>query len=719
MLRLRLFIALLLLPAPAAFSYIRLVYSDGAGPFASQRPDHAAIQFYVNNQIAPGQVSNAGGAGVTVVSPNSDPVGAVRAALATWHTGTGANIRFLPLKTTSAAHNPGDYQSTIAFASAEDLSALGYSPGKSAGALALTVSTVASQSASLPNGMSFGRGDIEESDILLNSSLTFSTDGSTGFDLQAVLTHEIGHALGMNHTGLLGATMFPYASVGGVPVLTQRLLSSDEISFAKAVYPFAGSSGLGTIAGKVVASDGSAVKAAFLTMVDPAGGNSIGAITSADGTYAVQAPPASYIIHVEPMTLGGIVDPRNIIALDTSQVTSNFLPSVLGGLASPTSVTVTAGNTVTAPDLTVNGGLNSLSAPMVAFGKAGGAGDVQNVKGIDGPQTVASGQSLDIAFLSGGMDGMETIRIFGAGITITGAPHVDKSVNFSLGPLVRTTITIPARQTPALASILIFRPGGAISLSGGLVVVPPKPTFVSKGIVSAASYVGLNNDGVVSPGGLYSIYDIPDNPNLGPAAFAVPDGYDAYGKVPAALAGVTVTFDGIEAPMFLSFNSQLNVQAPFELAGRTSTVVQVNYLGSLSDPVRVPVVAEQPAFFTITPLGTDSIAGNQDYTLNTAQNPAARGGVVTIYGTGIGQSSYAVSTGQGAPGPPAGYTGGNTCVLGGTRTVNVAFTGWTPTAVGLAQWSLVIPPDSPTGKVSVRCTAASGGTTQQGTLYIK
>jgi uncharacterized protein (TIGR03437 family) len=170
--------------------------------------------------------------------------------------------------------------------------------------------------------------------------------------------------------------------------------------------------------------------------------------------------------------------------------------------------------------------------------------------------------------------------------------------------------------------------------------------------------------------------------------------------------------------MFLSFNSQLNFQAPFELAGKTSTMVQVSYLGSSSDPVKVPVVARQPAFFTVTPLGADSIVGNQDYSLNTSKNAAARGSVVTIYGTGIGQSSYPVITGQGAPGPPPGYTGGNTCALGGTKSVSVAFTGWTPTAVGLAQWSFVIPSDSPTGVVSVKCADASGATTQQGTIYI-
>jgi uncharacterized protein (TIGR03437 family) len=703
--------------APAAFGYIRLTYTDSSGTVPDHRSDFAGIQFYINNLIVAGQVNNASGANVTVISANSDPVDAARRALTTWNTGTGANINFLPLMTTTAVDNQSDYMMVIAMASTADLSILGYSPGKSTGAVAVTLVSVWPATGLAVTGQNVVRGDIADSDIILNSSITWSTDGSTPYDLQTVFTHELGHSLGLNHTGLLGATMFQYSSVGGNAVLTQQLLSSDEIDFANAVYPPAGAPALGTIAGKVVASDGSPVADALLTMVDVAGGNSISSITAADGTgtYSVQAPPASYVIYAEPMTTASVVEAQNIYSVNPAQVTSNFLPTLLGGAATPMTVTVTAGNTATAPNLTVNGGSNSLSQPGIAFGKAGGSGDIMAVHGFDGPQTVASGQSLDIAFASGGLDGTESVQIFGPGITITGVAHVDKSANIGQ-PLIRTTIGIASRQTPALASIFISKPTGALSMSGILVMVPPTPAFVSNGVVSATGYTGgPNGNGAVSPGGLSTIYAIPNTPNLGPATSAQPNGYDAYGKVPTTLAGVGVTFDGLPAPMFYSSSGQLNLQVPFELAGKTSTMVQVNYLGSLSAPVKVAVVPAQPAFFTYS---GGTIVGNQDYSLNTAKNPAARGSVVSIYGTGIGQSSYTVVTGQGAPDPPAGYTGGNQCLLNGTTLVNVAFTGWTPTAVGLAQWSMVLPTGGPTGMVTVTCTAPSGATTQQGNIYI-
>ena len=143
----------------------------------------------------------------------------------------------------------------------------------------------------------------------------------------------------------------------------------------------------------------------------------------------------------------------------------------------------------------------------------------------------------------------------------------------------------------------------------------------------------------------------------------------------------------------------------------------VGYQGSYSAPVTVPVVAAQPAFFMIDAMRP--YAANQDYSVNSTANPAARGTVLSVYGTGIGQVSYSVPTGMGAPAPAPGYTGNYTCTLG-TETFAVPFAGWTPTAVGLAQWSFVIPADTATGAVSIKCAGgSSGASTQSATVYIK
>lgn len=691
--------------APAAWGYIRLTifYSNGATAPIKRSDGTAGVQFFINNLIVPGLQSSASGSTVTVISSGSNPVAAIRAAGATWNA-SGTGVKFLAMQSTSAVINPTDGQNTIAVGStAADLSMVG-------GAVAVTINTAAGfVSGSTPTG------SVTDSDVILNPSMMFSTDGSTSIDLQSVLTHEFGHALGLDHTGLLGDTMFQYTQ------LDERYLGQDELSFANAVYPTkAGTQG--TIGGKVVAADGSAVQSALVELIDPANGNSLSALTASDGTYSLQVPPGSYTVTAEPMGSGSIVQPGNLYLPASTVVTTSFQATTLGGFGSPMTIPVTVGNTATVPNLTVTAGTTALTIPFAGIGKAGGAGDILSPVS-ETPLTVASGQSVDIGLIGGGIDATTTIQVIGQGISVvTGSTRVDKSVSFggSLAgdPLIRTTLTIAARQAPTLATVIITKGSNSLALSGLLVIGPPTPAFTSAAVVSAASYKGPAGSGGVSPGGIYSIYDTVNN-SLGPNPFVQPSGYDLYGNLGTSLGGVTVTFDGVPAPLFLAYSGQLNIQVPFEVAGKTSTKVVVTYNGSASAPVTVPVAATQPAFFTVTPEGTDAIIQNfPDYSLNSASNPLARGGVALFYGTGLGNLGYSLATGQPGIVPPSSYSSKYSCSFGGVSASAYAY--WNYGFVGEATWTVTVPSNAPTGAVMLTCTdSASGNTTQQGTIYLK
>ncbi len=714
----RILVSILLIAAPAADAYIRLYFPEAGVPVPLRRPDNRGIQFYLNSQVVAGATSSVGVSNTKVVSDSSDPAAAARAALATWNA-VGADIRFLPLQSTSLQHDRNDGRNVITIANKDDLSLLGYASPQSPGAIAVTDNSWYTSGGTLASGIQVQKGDLADSDIVLNPSFSFSTDLSTGYDLQVVLTHELGHALGADHSGIVGATMFQGSTVIVNNVaganLNQRLLSADELAFASAVYPVPGTS-VGTIAGKVAASDGNAIQRALVTAVDTSSGAMVGALTGSDGSYSIPVPSGSYLVYAEP--LNGIVGKGNIVSFYVdlgATVNIGFQPTFLGSVASPTLVPVVAGASAGA-NITVAPVAAGLTLPRVGYGSVNGKSDITSVFQILGPKVIASGQSFDIGMLGGGVDASTTIRLIGAGATVrAGSVRADASVNFTEGQLIRATIDVPTRQTPALASLVLTK-GNTVVATGMFVIVPPTPTFVSKGVVSAGSFLGANGDGVVTPGGLATIFDIPNAPNLGPGSFVQPTEFDAYGKLPTTLAGVTVTFDGKPAPVFLAWNQQLNVQVPFEVAGQKSTLVQIDYLGSRSAAVSVPVAASQPALF-VYPGG--AIAGNQDGSLNTASNAAARGSVISLYGTGLGKLAYDVQTGVGAPGPPVGYSGGHTCVLGGSKSVPVAFAGWTPSAVGLAQWSFVVPADSPTGTVSVKCSDANGASTQTDNIFIQ
>jgi uncharacterized protein (TIGR03437 family) len=170
---------------------------------------------------------------------------------------------------------------------------------------------------------------------------------------------------------------------------------------------------------------------------------------------------------------------------------------------------------------------------------------------------------------------------------------------------------------------------------------------------------------------------------------------------PVSLGGVQVFFDGTLAPILYAQSQQVNVQMPFELSGKSTTSVTLNYNGSTFGPVTVPLVFGGPGLFRLQPnVSAQAWALNQDRTFNGPLNPAARGSVIMLLGTGFGATAPSCPTGGlNVPGP-ANLSGDLAAIMefGGP----VLYAGSAPTLpCGVEQINMQIPTDKPTGAMTI------------------
>lgn len=145
---------------------------------------------------------------------------------------------------------------------------------------------------------------IGDADIEFNPSVNFTTSltpAAQTYSLQSVATHEEGHLLGLDHSGIGHAVMFPYGDSTSAGQQTQ--LSTDDAIGISYLYPSANfATATGLITGKVSLS-GSGIFGAHVIAVNSVTGNAVtDRITAPDGTYTLTGlPPGNYFILALPL----------------------------------------------------------------------------------------------------------------------------------------------------------------------------------------------------------------------------------------------------------------------------------------------------------------------------------------------------------------------------------------------------------------------------------
>ncbi|MFB3828676.1 MAG: BACON domain-containing protein [Bryobacteraceae bacterium] len=200
-------------------------------------------------------------------------------------------------------------------------------------------------------------------------------------------------------------------------------------------------------------------------------------------------------------------------------------------------------------------------------------------------------------------------------------------------PAALTIAVLPAglaagRYTGAIQVASTATPASSRTIDVVFDVAGPLPTLTR--VTNAASYA----ENVISPGMVMTLF----GENMGPAELARLS-LDANGRVAKTAGGVRVLVNGLECPMIYAVANQVSAIVPYQVAGAREASVQVIYQGNRSNSKPVRVATSAPAIFTANASGTGPAAAlNQDYSVNSQANGAARGSVLMLFVTGEGQT---------------------------------------------------------------------------------
>ncbi|HXB68366.1 MAG TPA: hypothetical protein VNY05_08985 [Candidatus Acidoferrales bacterium] len=307
------------------------------------------------------------------------------------------------------------------------------------------------------------------------------------------------------------------------------------------------------------------------------------------------------------------------------------------------------------------------------------------------PCTVTLSSASAAVSANGGV-GSFTVSSVTPGCTLGALPNVPWI--FATVNTINNTIAYNVTANPTAQSR-----SGAIAVADQTFTItqaagtPDPNAVVLLAVKNAASY----QTGAVSPGEFVVL----GGTNIGPPGFVFQTVAD--NRFGTAAGNTRVLFDGVAAPLYYAGSTQTVAIVPYAVYGKALTQVQVEYQGVKSNTLVLNVTDAAPGIFTQLQngLGAGSVL-NQDFTLNTAANPAPPGSVIMVYGTGEGQTNPGGQDGLLANAATFPMPLLNVSATVGGVAAAVVYGGAAPTLVaGVFQINVIIPDAALHGIVSL------------------